>query len=98
MVFLLMRTLLSLSSDFFSFFLCFVWLFLCTFLLYSPFSQKCRKKQDTTQEYQNISRLLHIFCSNVNGQFVNYRDLKCKNSQHEICRSRFSLSYRYMDH
>jgi hypothetical protein len=77
-------------------------MFCVAFFVHFPFIfsffTKVPQKQDTTQEYQNISRLLHIFCSNVNGQFVNYRDLKCKNSQHEICRSRFSLSYRYMDH
>jgi hypothetical protein len=53
MVFLLMRTLFL----FFCFFICFVWHFLCTFLLYSPFFTKVPQKQDTTQEYQKISRL-----------------------------------------
>jgi hypothetical protein len=82
----------------FFFFLFFVRLFLCTCLLYSLFSQKCRKNKIQLKSIKKILVcLLHIFCSNFNRLFVNYSDLNHKNSQHESCRSHFSLSFRYMD-
>jgi hypothetical protein len=73
-------------------------LFFALVFLYSLFSQKVPQKQDRTQEYQKIIVcLLQIFCSNINKLFDKYNDVKHKTSQHESCRSSFSLSFRYMN-
>jgi hypothetical protein len=89
------------AHTFFSFFYFFFFV-LCGFFVRLPFIfyffTKVPQKQDTTQEYLKILVcLLQIFCSNFNRLFDHHSDLKRKNSQHESCRSHFSLSFRYTD-
>jgi hypothetical protein len=92
MVFLLITHFFSFSD--FLFFHCFVW-FLCTCLLYSLFPQKCRINKIELKSTENLIYLLQMFCFNFNILFDKYSYLKCKNSQHESCRSLFSFFYIY---
>jgi hypothetical protein len=80
----------------FFFVLCGFFLHLSFYILF--FHKKCHKNKIELKSIKKIIVcLLQIFCSNINKLFDKYNDVKHKTSQHESCRSSFSLSFRYMN-